>query len=43
MLEATRREANELYVLFSLLGHGTLPAGNAEGENAAEFPVAMVV
>ncbi|MCR5434635.1 MAG: HpaII family restriction endonuclease [Bacteroidaceae bacterium] len=43
MLEATRREANELYVLFSLLAAGTVEKGNAQGEAAGQAPVAMIV
>lgn len=43
MLEATRREANELYVLFSLLAEGTIETGDAGGEAAGQAPVAMIV
>ena len=43
MLEATRREANELYVLFSLLAAGTVEMGNAQGEAAGQAPLAMII
>ena len=43
MLEATRREANELYVLFSLLAEGSIETGDAGGEAAGQAPVAMIV
>jgi len=43
MLEATRREANELYVLFSLLGAGKISLGAADGSAKGEAPLALVV
>ena len=36
MLEATRREANELFVLFSLLGKGEVVLGDALGKAVTE-------
>lgn len=42
MLEATRRELNELYVFFHLLGHGVIAMGDAEGKAGASIPVAYV-
>ena len=43
MLEATRREANELYVLFSLLAAGMVEKGNSQGEADGQVPVTMIV
>lgn len=44
MLTATRREWNELYVLFSLLTKGSLALGDEEGKASARvLPVAAVV
>ena len=42
MTEATRREANELYTLFSLLSNGTVGRANALGKSDGEIPVAAV-
>lgn len=42
MTEATRREANELYTLFSLLANGTVGRANALGKSDGEIPVAAV-
>lgn len=42
MTEATRREANELYTLFSLLANGTVGRANALGKPDGEIPVAAV-
>lgn len=42
MLEATRREANELYTFFTLLAEGSIHYGDAEGMPAAVAPIAMV-
>lgn len=43
MLEATRREAAELYVLFSLLSRGELALGDAEGKAGGMVPVVMIL
>lgn len=44
MLTATRREWNELYVLFSLLAKGKLALGNEEGEPSERvLPIAAVI
>ena len=42
MTEATRREANELYTLFSLLANGTVGRANALGKSDGEIPIAAV-
>ncbi len=42
MLEATRREANELYVLFRLLAEGIVNLGDAEGKSNGRASVAAV-
>lgn len=42
MLEATRREANELYTFFTLLAEGVIHLGNAEGKPATVAPIAMI-
>lgn len=42
MTEATRREANELYTLFSLLSKGTIGQADAMGGSQGEIPVAAV-
>lgn len=42
MLEANRREANELFTLFRLLKQGVIHMGDALGKPAAAVPVAMV-
>ncbi|MBQ7181067.1 MAG: HpaII family restriction endonuclease [Bacteroidaceae bacterium] len=43
MLESTRREANELYVMFSLLATGMVEMGDEVGRAKFQVPVAMVV
>lgn len=43
MLEATFREANELYVFFSLLAKGQVDLGDANGESAGVAPIMAVV
>lgn len=42
MVEATRREANELYTLFRLLGQGVVNQADAEGKPAAEVPLVAI-
>lgn len=42
MLEATRREANELFTLFTLLGEGSIACGDAQGHPAASVPIACI-
>lgn len=42
MVEATRREANELYTLFRLLGQGVVNQADAEGNPAAGIPLAAI-
>lgn len=42
MIEATRMEAAELYVLFTLLEQGTIALGTASGGRSGEVPVALV-
>lgn len=43
MLTATRREWNELYVLFAILGKGELALGDEAGNPARVLPVAAVL
>lgn len=43
MLTATRREWNELYVLFSLLAKGCLALGDEEGKPVRVLPVAAII
>lgn len=43
MLEATLYDANELYVLFSLLSSGYVIPGDAEGKLLKPVPLALVV
>lgn len=43
MLTATRREWNELYVLFSLLAKGCLALGDGEGKPVRVLPVAAII
>lgn len=43
MLEATLREANELYVFFSLLAKGEVNMGDSQGECASCAPLVAVV
>lgn len=42
MLEATRREANELYTLFRLLEQGSVNRGDAEGKATEPVPVVAI-
>lgn len=42
MTEVTRREANELYTLFTILAKGTIGRANALGKADGEIPVAAV-
>ena len=42
MLQASRREANELYTLFHLLAEGKVSMGDAQGNPAREVPIAFV-
>lgn len=42
MTKATRREANELYTLFSLLAGGSIGRANALGKADGDIPVAAV-
>lgn len=42
MIEATFREANELYTFFTLLSHGTVFFGDGTGKPGAEAPIAAI-
>jgi len=42
MLEASRREANELYTLFHLLAEGKVAMGDAKGNPGKEVPIVLV-
>ena len=43
MMTATRREWNELYVFFALLGQGSIALGDAEGKASPRvLPIARI-
>lgn len=42
MIEATKREANEIFTLFTLLAEGEIGRGDAAGNLASRAPIALI-